>query len=114
MALAQPKTTTPTKGSAKPRIAPPVPVRSMLDKYEQAAKDLGIKLMPWQQHAAKYLTAVKGEKLVYRSFACVVARQNGKTELLLPYILMNLRLGRRTLHTAQNRILPREVFLRLA
>ena len=44
----------------------------------------------------------------------VVARQNGKTELLVPLILMALRSGRNVLHTAQNRDLPRQTFLRLA
>jgi hypothetical protein len=50
---------------------------------------------------------------VYREVALVMARQDGKTEILLPLILARLRMGRRILHTAQNRTLPREVFIRL-
>jgi hypothetical protein len=44
----------------------------------------------------------------------VVARQNGKTSLLLPLIVMGLQRGERMLHTAQNRSLPRETFLEVA
>ena len=44
----------------------------------------------------------------------VVSRQNGKTELLVPRIVMGLRMGRRMIHTAQNRFIPRETFLRIA
>jgi hypothetical protein len=43
-----------------------------------------------------------------------VARQNGKTELLLPHILERLREGRRILHCAQTRELPRILFNRAA
>jgi phage terminase large subunit-like protein len=71
--------------------------------------------MPWQETAARYLTAQgPAKKWLYRSVAVVVARQNGKTELLLPLILMQLGMGRRILHTAQNRALPRATLLRLA
>jgi hypothetical protein len=39
-----------------------------------------------------------------------VARQNGKTTLLVPLIVQRLLAGQRVMHTAQNRELPREVF----
>ena len=101
-------------GVAAPRIAPPVPAKSLIREYEAAAKDVGIKLMPWQTTAARYMTARDGKRWRYRNVAVVVSRQNGKTELLLPRILMGLRMGRRMLHTAQNREVPRDTFLRLA
>jgi hypothetical protein len=101
-------------GIAKPRIAPPVPARSLLAEYEATAADLGITLMPWQRIAARYMTATVGKSWRWRSVCIVVARQNGKTELLLPRIVMGLRQGRRILHTAHNRMLPRDTFLRLA
>lgn len=101
-------------GRASPRLSPPIPAVGLLDKYKEAAADLGIALMPWQEHAARYMTARTGERWNFRSVCIVVARQNGKTELLLPRIVMGLRMGRRMIHTAQNRFIPRETFLRVA
>lgn len=114
-------------GNATPRIAPPVPVgRSLLTDYEAAAKSLNLTLQPWQRTAARYITALSkkparrprkdepDEKWLYPEIAIVVARQNGKTTLLLPRIKMGLVRGEAILHTAQNRILPRETFRRIA
>ena len=98
-------------GRAKPRLAPPTPARSNAEKYEQSAKDIGIDLMPWQRVAGRYIEAVgPKDRLLYREVAVVVARQNGKTTLLRPLIVGRLRAGRRIMHTAQNRELPREIF----
>jgi phage terminase large subunit-like protein len=108
------------RGHASPRIAPPVPARSLIREYDAAAHSLGIRLMPWQKIAARYLTAVRSRtragavRWLFREIAIVVARQNGKTHLLLPLILVLLKLGLRILHTAQNRELPRETFEALA
>lgn len=104
----------PTLGIADPRLAPPIPVAGLIKEYRAAAKDLGLSLMPWQQIAARYLTATEGDRWRYRDVCIVVARQNGKTTLLLPLILMGMRRGEKILHTAQNRALPRETFLELA
>jgi len=118
----------PLIGHAVPRLAPEMPEPSPLfDDYVDAATDLGIELMPWQQIAAAYLTATRpplhavggkprawgasDEALWAWVYLCIVAaRQNGKTTLLLPYIWMHLRRGKRLLHTAQNRIVPKETF----
>jgi len=118
----------PLMGHAMPRIAPELPEPSAaFDEYIDAATDLGIDLMPWQQVAAAYLTATRpplhavggkprtwgadDEPLWLWVYLCIVAaRQNGKTTLLLPYIWAGLRRGERILHTAQNRILPKETF----
>lgn len=73
--------------------------------------------MAWQQHAGRYMTATTSKKEPRWRFAevcVVVARQNGKTSLLLPRILLGLNRGERILHTAQNRVLPRETFLEMA
>lgn len=110
MTLTQPKPRTTPKGTAAPRLAPPVPAKSLLKEFERHAKGSGIKLMPWQQIAARYLTATEGKRWRYRDVAIIVARQNGKTSLLLPRILLGLERGERILHTAQNRELPRETF----
>ena len=98
------------KGHEKPRIAPPVPVRSDVDGFRQVAADCGYSLMPWQATAGRYLEARGTDRLLYREVAIIVARQNGKTTLLVPLIVKRLLEGRRILHTAQDRVLPREVF----
>jgi hypothetical protein len=101
-------------GVTAPRIAPITPASSRLDDYTAVAKAMGIELMPWQSLAARYLVATDDDAWRYQEVAIVVARQNGKTELLLPRIRMGLEAGERILHTAQNRTLPRKVFMRVA
>jgi phage terminase large subunit-like protein len=67
--------------------------------------------MPWQRTTAQYLTALgRGDRWLYPEVATVVARQNGKTTLLVPLILSRLLAGYKVMHTAQTRELPREVF----
>lgn len=112
MAIAEPYGYAP--GLTPPRVAPPVPAVSLIEDFNSAAKVMGIKPMPWQTLAARYLTATGAHGWLYPEVCFAVARQNGKTEILLPRILMDLRLGRRILHTAQNRTLPRQVFIRVA
>jgi hypothetical protein len=102
------------EGFVAPRIAPPLPAKSMLDGYRSMAADIGITLMPWQELAGRYLTATGTDGWMYREVAIVVARQNGKTKLLVPRIIMDLRAGKSIIHTAQNRILPRQVFFAVA
>lgn len=105
------------KRGTLPRIAPPVPALSLIAEFKAAAAELGIELMPWQEHAGRYATAIRDRKTKawrYLEVCIVVARQNGKTTLLEPLILMLLRMGYRILHTAQNRTLPRETFLDIA
>lgn len=101
-------------GIVEPRLAPPVPATSRIDAYRAAAKQLGITLMGWQTISARFMTATNAKRSKYQEVCVVVARQNGKTTLLLPFILMHLRLGHRLLHTAQNRSIPRDTFLELA
>lgn len=113
MALAQPVQQ--LFGQPKPRLAPPTPARSDLKGFRAVAADLGIDLMPWQETAARYLEAqAPGRRHLYGEVAIVVARQNGKTTELIPLIVKRLRAGRRIMHTAQNRELPREVFAEVA
>jgi hypothetical protein len=72
---------------------------------------MGIVPMPWQETAATYLTA-RGpdDTWLFREVAVVVARQNGKTTLTQPLIVQRLRAGRRIMHIAQVRELPRIMF----
>lgn len=99
------------RGRPDPRIAPPLPARSRQLAFGETSAELGYPLMPWQRTAGRYLTALgHGDRWLYREVAIVVGRQNGKTTLLVPHILSRLRMGRRIMHTAQNRELPREVF----
>jgi hypothetical protein len=101
-------------GVQSPRLSPPRPAKSRLEQFEKTASGMGIRLLPWQEAAGTYLTATGPDGWLFREVAIVVARQNGKTELLVPRVLMDLRAGKRVLHTAQNRTLPREVFMRVA
>ena len=115
MALAAAKRRKALTGTPKPRIAPPTPARSGLTEFAATAKALGIELWPWQREAARYLTAKgPGDRWLYREVAVIVARQNGKTELLLPLMVDRLLAGKRILHTAQNRELPRLVHRKLS
>ncbi len=98
-------------GSARPRIAPPTPAKHKLAALKETAKAIGITLMPWQEESVKYLTATAPDgTYLFKEVAVVVARQNGKTRMLVPLIVSRLLDGRRIMHTAQNRVLPREVF----
>lgn len=101
-------------GRSEPRIAPPVPVASLHSEFEVEAKAAGIKLLPWQSIASRYITATAGDHWAYPEVCIVVARQNGKTKLLVPHVLQRLGSGRKVLHTAQNRTLPRQVFMEVA
>ena len=115
MALAERAPRAPHKGKAKPRISPPRPLKVRGSEFETAAADMELELMPWQEYAGLYLNAVNADQnWLYPEVALLVARQNGKTTLLLPHILARMRMGRRVLHTAQNREIPRETFELLA
>jgi hypothetical protein len=102
------------EGFVAPRIAPPLPAKSLLEEYRATATGIDLTLMPWQLLASRYLTATGKDGWTFREVAIVVARQNGKTKLLVPRILMDLRAGKHIIHTAQNRILPRQVFFAVA
>ncbi len=115
MALTAAKRRKPLEGRERPRLAPPTPARSDVDAFVRVADELGITLFPWQKTAARYLTAKgQGDRWLYRHVAIVVARQNGKTKLLVPLIVSRLRMGHRIMHTAQDRNLPREIYSEVA
>lgn len=98
-------------GHARPRVGPPVPVKHDEAGFRQLATEMGIELMPWQSYASRFLTAKRPDgRALYREIAIVVARQNGKTFLMKPYIIRKLREGKKILHIAQTRELPREMF----
>lgn len=102
-------------GHAKPRIGPPRPLRHDLRGYRETAATLDIEPMPWQETAVKYLTAVDASDLwLYRDVGIVVGRQNGKTTLTKPLIVQRLLKGRRVMHIAQVRELPRIMFEAIA
>ena len=101
-------------GQQAPRVAPPTPAKSRVDEWDAIAHHLGVTPLQWQHTAARYMMATGPHGWMYPEIAIVVARQNGKTELLTPRVLDDLRRGRRVIHTAQNRTLPRKVFVRVA
>jgi hypothetical protein len=109
------KATKPLVGREKPRLAPPTPARSMVKGFVETATELGIDLFPWQREAARYITALgQGDRWLYPEVCTVVARQNGKTRLLVPLIVMRLRAGHKITHAAQTRELTRELFGEIA
>ena len=110
MALARRKPQKELTGTPYPRIAPPVPLHHLLPELEACGADLGITFMEWQRTAGKYMTAVKPDKVtwLFRRYATIVARQNGKTELIKPRVLLGLKKGRKMLHVAQDRSRPRK------
>lgn len=102
-------------GSPTPRVGPPVPARSKVKDLEAAAKDIGIRFMPWQSYLGRFSEALgPGDEWLYHEIAAVVSRQNGKTTFVLPHIMRRLRMGRRLLHAGQTRELPRLTFNQLA
>lgn len=102
-------------GSAVPRIGPPTPLRHDLAGYRETAATIGIEPMPWQDNAAMYATAVGPEnRWLYREVAIIVGRQNGKTTLTKPIIIRRLLAGRKIMHIAQLRELPRTMFEAIA
>ena len=104
----------PLLGSAKPRIAPPVPARHDLAGYREVAQSMGITPMPWQETVAKYITAGTDEAVIFREVCVVAARQNGKTTLTKPIVVQWLKQGKKVLHVAQTRELPRAMFSLIA
>lgn len=90
-------------------------MHSDLAGVRAAATCMEITLLAWQEEAAWYLEATGPDgRHLYREIADIVARQNGKTELYLPIIHKRIVAGRRMMHTAQDRYLPREIHGRLA
>src|SRR5688572_6537273 len=99
----------PLTGTPKPRIAPPLPARSLIKDLEACALDLNLTLMEWQRIAGRYMTALgPHDQWLYRRFAAIVSRQNGKTEIIKPRVLLGFKLNRKMLHTAQDRSRPRK------
>jgi hypothetical protein len=102
-------------GSSTPRIGPPRPLHHDLVRYREVAATLGIVPMPWQDTAATYTTAKSAEdRWLYREVAVIVGRQNGKTTFTMPLIIGRLLAGRRIMHIAQVRELPRVMFEAIA
>ena len=83
----------------------------MADAYIEQAIQIGITPFPWERVAYEYITALgPDDRWMWPEQAAIVSRQNGKSLLLVPLIVKRLREGRRIMHTAQNRNLPRIVF----
>ncbi len=105
------KHATPLLGHERSRVGPPTPARSQVDSFVQRAKDTGIDLFPWQRTVGRYLYAVgPDDQWLYAEVAAIVARQNGKTLLLLPHILERLAAKRKIIHAAQTLRWPRKFF----
>ncbi len=111
MALAAPETA--LEGS--PRIAPVPSATSHAEWAYRASQRLGQNLWDWQRLSLwESMACDQDGRLLYREFCEVVARRNGKTKKLDPLVLAHMDAGRRVLHTAHNRILPRKTLFTLA
>jgi len=81
----------------------------MVKDLEECAADLEITLMEWQRITGRYMTALaRGDNWLYRRIAAIASRQNGKTEIIKPRVLLGFKLNRKMLHTAQDRARPRK------
>lgn len=99
------------KGRTQPTMAPPLPARSLLREWKEAAASANLKPLPWQDVAARYMMATRpGGLWAYPDVAITAARQNGKTSLLVPRILWDLRNNRRTIHIAHRMRVSAHVF----
>lgn len=85
-----------------------------MKEYRACAACMGITLMPWQEIGAESMMATGLDGWLYPEFAGITSRRNGKTELLLPRLHDDMDRGRHVIHTAQNRTLPRQVYMRMA
>jgi hypothetical protein len=105
---------TPLLGVDLPRLGvdlDPAPVKDL----RRHAKALGIVSMPWQEYALALTEATNPDgSFVFEELAAIVARQNGKSTMLAPLIRKRMEAGRRILHSAQDRIIPKRIFERVA
>lgn len=111
MAMTARNATQPLIGQAKPRIGPPTPARSDVKDFEAQAKKIKLDLFPWQSTVGRYLYALGPDgRWLYPEVASIVARQNGKTSLMLPHILRRLAMDRKIIHASHGLKLPRKFF----
>lgn len=97
----------PLLGSPRPRIAPPTPAKADIKGFRELAAKIGYDLWPWQETAARYMTATNADgDPLHREVCIVVARRNGKTTLLMPYTVDRILKGRAIMHVAQTLKLP--------
>lgn len=114
-AVAAAKRRKPQIGSSTPRLAPPLPAKSLVDDMLEVAKAIELELYPWQIIACRYLQAKGPETWLWHELATIVARQNGKTTILeLLALTRMVKYGHRVVHSAQNLKLPRESHAMLA
>lgn len=94
------------------------------DRWLQAH---GVNLLPWQLHVLTGLLSVKDNEMTwaYKSFGLLVARQQGKSELIVAYILLRFflfnkrdphkpRTPNQIVYTAQHARSGQDIFQRLA
>lgn len=105
--------------SGSPRVGtrpdPDADVRD-LAVVETLADVLGVPLLDWQRYLFRVALEVDEAGLWrYPDVGIAVSRQNGKTRALFLRIIVGLLVfGERVLHSAQNRDLPRDLFLEIA
>src|SRR6188472_3686069 len=94
--------------SGSPRIGVLPEDDSLSLEAVAVAHKMGIVPRPWQRYALDVAMQRVDDRFKYREVAVIASRQNGKTKILTPRIGWALDRGRRIIHTAQNRLLPRK------
>lgn len=101
-------------GFLLPRIqTPELDLPSRGSEVVELAKQIGVPLMPWQEHVIHQACKVRPSgKWGHKTCATVIARQNGKSHLLRMRILAGLFLwnDKLIIATAQNRDIALETF----
>lgn len=102
-------------GCSLPRIGPPRPLKHDAKALISQADELGVPFLPWQETAARFIEARGPAGWLFPEVAINAGRQNGKTWILKPHIIRRLRMGRRILHSAQDRQgVLRDVYMSVA
>jgi hypothetical protein len=107
----------PTGAPTVTNVHPEPGRRSYVAALEAAARMAGYRdgLMPWQRAVLSVVTAVDAAgRWAHNEAAVVVGRQNGKSSMIQPRVIMGLTRGERIAHAAHNRDLPRESFMAIA
>jgi hypothetical protein len=85
-----------------------------LEEIRKHAALMQLELLPWQEYALAIAESKREDgQYLFPEVAAVVARQNGKSTMLAPLIRKRMSEGRRILHSAQDRIIPRRIFERV-
>lgn len=114
--MSEEKTTERTHGRQKPfarNLVHNEDLESLMDSglYEKKLSQWGLQLFPWQLFVLKVWLSVDAGKFAYLACALTVARQNGKTRIIMARILLGCILFKENqLYTAQIKLTAGKVY----